>query len=312
MKISVIIPCYNSAQWVVGAVESVLRQTRPADEIIVVDDGSNDEPASALTQFGEKVRLVRRSNGGLSAARNTGVQAADGDKFLFLDADDKLLPDALEQLGETAARTGAGVVYGYVLQRNESGAKLHSTPIAVGEPPAPAKAAFWWTPIATAGCALIDRGLNDAVGGFDENFRQVEDAEYWLRCGVTTSFAHTGGVVLDKTYHADSLGQQRFSSIWYRLQLQRKFLRWCESREIDTAFLGVTPQSMVDHVLKRAWHNRAWMLLDPLLEQAREMNVATPWCIRTRLKVFRLRLIGKLPERPAYCRNVWNIGASSP
>lgn len=312
MKITVIIPCYNSARWVGGAVESVLRQTRPADEIIVVDDGSSDDPASALAQFGEKVRLVRRSNGGLSAARNTGVQAAGGDKFLFLDADDKLFPDALEQLAETAACTGAGVVYGYVLQRNESGAKLHSTAVAVGEPPAPAKAAFWWTPIATAGCALIDRNWNDAVGGFDENFRQVEDAEYWLRCGVSTPFAHTGGVVLDKTYHPDSLGQRRFSSIWYRLQLQRKFLRWCRDRNIDTAFLSVTPQLMVDHVLKRAWHNQAWMLLDPLLDQAREMGVVTPWCIRARLKVFHLRLVGKLPERPSYCRNVWNVGTASP
>lgn len=313
MKISVVIPCYNSARWVAAAVESVLAQTRPADEIIVVDDGSTDDPAAALTEFGAKVRLVRRANGGLSAARNTGAAAASGDRFLFLDADDKLFPDALEKLSAKAEASGASVVYGFALQRraDPAGPAVHSRPLADGAPPAPAKAAFYWTPIATAGCALISRELNDAVGGFDENFRQVEDAEYWLRCGVTASFAHTDTMVLDKTYHADSLGQQRISSIWYRLQLQRKFLRWCRDRGIDTTFLDVTAQAMVDHALTRAWRDQAWMLLAPLLEQAREMQVLTPWCIRAGLKVFALRLCGKLPAHPAYCRNVWNLGGTS-
>lgn len=308
MKISVVIPCFDSAHWVAAAVGSVLKQTRPADEIIVVDDGSKDDPGPSLAAFGGKVKLVRRPNGGLSAARNTGTQAASGDYFLFLDADDKLLPDALEQLDACAKESAAGVVYGYALQRNENGAKLHSTPAAAGEPPSPAKAAFWWTPIATAGCALISGDLNRAVGGFDENFRQVEDAEYWLRCGVTSAFAHTGGVVLDKTYHPDSLGQRRFSSIWYRLQLQRKFLRWCGERKIDTAFLGATPATMIDHALTQAWRNGGWMLLEPLLGQAREMGVTSPWCIKARMRLLMLRISGNVPSRPAYCRDVWNSG----
>lgn len=311
MKISVVIPCFNSARWVAAAVDSVLKQTRPADEIIVVDDGSTDDPAAALGVFGDKVRLVHRPNGGLSAARNTGTQVASGDHFLFLDADDKLLHDALEHLDGCARQSGAGVVYGYVLQRNENGAKLHSTPSARGVPPSPAKAAFWWTPIATAGCALISRDLNRSVGGFDENFRQVEDAEYWLRCGVTSAFAHTGSVVLDKTYHPDSLGQQRFSSIWYRLQLQRKFLRWCGERGISTDFLGTKPASLVDHALTQAWRARGWMLLEPLLAQAREMRVSTPWCIKAKLKLLMLQMSGNAPSRPAYCCDVWNAASGA-
>lgn len=312
MKISVVIPCFNSAQWVGVAVESVLMQTRAADEIIVVDDGSSDDPASALGQFGETVRLVRRKNGGLSAARNTGVREARGDWFLFLDADDKLFPDALEQLERAATGSGAGVVYGFALQRNEESAKLHSLPRAVGSPPAPAASAFWWTPIATTGCALISRELNERVGGFDENFRQVEDAEYWLRCGVSAPFVHTDTMVLDKAYHGESLGQRRWSSIWYRLQLQRKFLDWCSVRGVDTAFLQSTPRAMIDHALTQAWRSKSWALLVPLLEQAREMGVISPWCAKAMVKTILLRMSGRLPPRPEFCRSVWNLWRATP
>jgi len=306
MRVSVIIPCYNSARWVADAVRSVLVQTRPADEIIVVNDGSTDDPAMVLAAFGDKVSLVGRENGGLSAARNTGVASASGDWFLFLDADDKLFPDALESLTAAARRSCAGVIYGYVLQHHAGGSKTHSLPRAAGDPPHPAKEAFWWTPLATAGCALISRELHTKVGGFDENFRQVEDAEYWLRCGVTSSFVHTGTMVLDKSYHGESLGQRRPSSIWYRLQLQRKFLDWCSARSISTEFLQTGPGSMIDHALTQAWREKAWSLLEPLLGQARQLGVSTPWCLKARLKVFMLRLRGKVPPAPDFCRDIWS------
>lgn len=312
MKVSAIIPCYNSAPWVAAAVESLLGQTRPPGEIIVVDDGSTDDPAAALRAHGDRARLVRRENGGLSAARNTGAREAKGDWFLFLDADDTLFPDALEKLCAMAASSGAGVAYGYVLQRNADGAKLHSLPNAAGQPPAPALASFWWTPLATAGCALISRELHEKVGGFDENFRQVEDAEYWLRCGVTSGFAHTGSMVLDKSYHGGSLGQRRASSIWYRLQLQRKFLDWCAARGIDSSFLAASPASMVDHALTQAWGAGAWELLAPLLEQASALGVFTPWCAKARFKLAAIKLAGRAQERPAYCRDVWSAWRAKP
>lgn len=311
MTISVVIPCYNSAAWVGAAVRSVLRQTRAADEIIVVDDGSADDPAAVVRGFGGSVRLIRRENGGLSAARNTGTAATAGEWLLFLDADDTLFPDALECLSATAERTGAGVAYGFVLQRNDEGGKLHSLDRAAGAPPHPAKSAFWWTPLATAGCALISRQLNESVGGFDENFRQVEDAEYWLRCGVTASFAHTGTMVLDKAYHGGSLGQRRASAVWYRLQLQRKFLDWCGARGVDAGFLETSPSRMIDHALTQAWRAGAWELLAPLLGQAKSMGVLTPWCVKAWLKLAAMRLGGKVPERPVFCREVWNLWRSA-
>ncbi|MBR0934948.1 glycosyltransferase [Bradyrhizobium jicamae] len=94
-RIAVVINVYNQARFLAGALDSVLAQTRPADEVIVVDDGSDDRPEDVLDRY-DQVRLIRQSNKGLAAARNTGLQAASGALIVFLDADDRLLPKALE------------------------------------------------------------------------------------------------------------------------------------------------------------------------------------------------------------------------
>ena len=307
MRISVIIPCYNSAAWVARAVESVIAQALPADEIIVVDDGSHDDPGRVLLPYGDRIKLVRRENGGLAAARNTGFSESSGEWLLFLDADDILLPNALSELAATAQKNDAGVVYGFVLQRqaDPTDAKLHGRPYAVGNPPLPAKAHFWWTPIPTAGAALIRSSVNKEVGGFDENFRQVEDAEYWLRCGVVTSFAHCDSVVLDKTYTPTSLGQQTEGSIWYRLQLQRKFLLWCEKKGINTSFLDVTSEKMIDHALIRIERTRSWSILEMVLQTANELGVSSPWCWRSKIKLFLLKASGWLPANNPKCLEVY-------
>lgn len=307
MKVSVIIPAFNAAKWLPSAIASVRAQSRPADEIVVVDDGSTDGTSDLCRTFGSDVRCVSRENGGLSAARNTGVASASGDSFLFLDADDTLVPDALDSLARTAESTEAGVVYGFVLQRRAepTETRLHGLPYAVGNPPHPAKAHFWWTPIPTAGAALIRRSLNEQVGGFDERFRQVEDAEYWLRCGVATPFAHCNRLVLDKSYTPTSLGQHEASSIWFRLQLQLKFLEWCRGRNIDTAFLEATPAKMIDHALTRIQRTGSWAVLEPVLRHADRMGVRTPWYWRSRAHLLLLKLSGKLPPPNPKCREVF-------
>ncbi len=307
MTISVIVPAYNAAEWLPSAIASIQAQTRPADEILVVDDGSTDHTPSVCRSFQPDVRYLRRENGGLSAARNTGAAATSGEWMLFLDADDALMPTALESLSSYASPGNAGVVHGFVLQRRgkPTETRLHGLPYAVGNPPEPAKAHFWWTPIPTAGAALIRRSLNEQVGGFDERFRQVEDAEYWLRCGVTAPFAHCNQLVLDKSYSFSSLGQNETGSIWFRLQLQLKFLEWCRRRNIDTGFLEVTPATMIDHALTRIQRTGSWAILEPVLRHADRMGVRTPWYWRSRAHLLFLKLSGKLPPPNPKCREVF-------
>jgi glycosyltransferase involved in cell wall biosynthesis len=93
--ISVIIPAYNAQNCIGRAIDSVLAQIVLADEIIVVDDGSTDKTAEIVKQYSARVRYIYQPNGGVSAARNTGISAAAGDWIAFLDADDEWLPEKL-------------------------------------------------------------------------------------------------------------------------------------------------------------------------------------------------------------------------
>ena len=95
-RFSVIIPAYNSDKTLARAIDSVLAQTWPAYEIIVVDDGSTDATATVAAGYGNKVRYLRQDNAGVSAARNQGAQIASGDWLAFLDADDWYYPDRLK------------------------------------------------------------------------------------------------------------------------------------------------------------------------------------------------------------------------
>jgi len=99
--VSVVIPCHNAAPFLRETLDSVLSQTQPALEVIVVDDGSTDDSAAIAESYGPPVRVIRQANGGESVARNRGIEEAKGDWIAFLDADDVWKPEKLE--GQSAA-----------------------------------------------------------------------------------------------------------------------------------------------------------------------------------------------------------------
>ncbi len=93
--VSVVIPCYGQSHFLGEAIESVLAQTYPHLEIVVVDDESMDNASSIASRY-PGVRCVREENSGMAGARNVGIRSTNGDFLVFLDADDTLLPDAIE------------------------------------------------------------------------------------------------------------------------------------------------------------------------------------------------------------------------
>lgn len=95
--VSVVIPNYNYAHYLRETIDSVLAQTYPNIEIIVVDDGSKDGSKEVLSSYGDKVRTIFQQNQGVSAARNNGVAASEGEFVAFLDADDAWLPTKVEK-----------------------------------------------------------------------------------------------------------------------------------------------------------------------------------------------------------------------
>ena len=90
--VSVIIPTFNRGEWLREAIASVLAQTHPRLEVIVVDDGSRDHTAAVVCAFGARLTYIRQDHAGVSAARNRGVAAAHGEFIAFLDSDDMWQP----------------------------------------------------------------------------------------------------------------------------------------------------------------------------------------------------------------------------
>ncbi len=111
--VSVITPVYNSVSSLTKAIESVIEQTFPDWELILVDDGSSDGSETVCDRFAvsdPRIRVIHQENQGLSVARNTGLSAAAGDYLQFLDSDDWLSADALEVLTRTVSESGANMV----------------------------------------------------------------------------------------------------------------------------------------------------------------------------------------------------------
>lgn len=112
--ISIVIPVYNVEKYLAECVDSVLAQTYTDWEAILVDDGATDSSGRMCDEYAKKdsrIRVIHRENGGLSAARNTGLNAARGEYVYFLDSDDYILPRTLEELQNTARREQADVVF---------------------------------------------------------------------------------------------------------------------------------------------------------------------------------------------------------
>ena len=185
MRLSVIITTYNRARLLPQTVESVLAQTRPADEILIVDDGSTDTtPAVAASFAGRGVRSLRQENGGPSAARNMGFTETTGDALLFLDDDDLLLPDALANLESALTRhPDALLAYGQAQIVDENG-KLQSELWRVGNE---ATRDLLWEALArmnfirSTGCVLLRRAALVQNGLWEESLRHCEDWDFWLR-----------------------------------------------------------------------------------------------------------------------------------
>lgn len=149
--ITVVIPTFNRAGLVPLAIRSVLAQTHRATEIIVVDDGSADRTPEVLAGFGPQIRAVRQENGGLSAARNTGIKAAKTEWVAFLDDDDEYAPDRLARAAQSIERHPA--------------ADAHLTNTAIVAEGAPDVDLFALRGMKTAPWQTVDRPLGWVLKG---------------------------------------------------------------------------------------------------------------------------------------------------
>ncbi|MFQ5732865.1 MAG: glycosyltransferase family 2 protein [Planctomycetaceae bacterium] len=128
-RFSIIIPTYNYGRYVGRAIASALSQSGGNFETLVVDDGSTDDTPQVVQSFGQRVHYRRHENRGAAATRNRGADLADGDWLLFLDADDRLLPGALDRFRHAVREhPAARMIFGHHVSVSEDGRRRESTP----------------------------------------------------------------------------------------------------------------------------------------------------------------------------------------
>jgi glycosyltransferase involved in cell wall biosynthesis len=202
MTVAVIIPTFNYAHFLADAITSVLAQTHPADEIIVVDDGSTDDPGTIVAKFAD-VRLIQQKNRGLSAARNTGLWNCKASHVVFLDADDRLLPNAIEAgVACIANYPDCAFVYGGCRFITKDGHSWFRIPKPIDEP---ACVAFLRYQIDGIMNVLFRRDYLLAVDGFDEAIRRFEDRDIYLRLAARYPVASHSTIVGEYQKHGNAM-----------------------------------------------------------------------------------------------------------
>ena len=183
MRVSVVIPAYNQARFVAQAVESVLAQTMPAAEVIVVNDGSTDETAAVLDQFQTPVRVLTQQNQGVSRARNAGVAASSGDAVAFLDADDAWKPNKLAaQVELLEGNPELGLVHCGVEQIDSHGQVLGHHLDGMQGWVFEEMLLFRRSVILGGGSGvMLRRELFEELGGFDPSLSTSADWDFYFR-----------------------------------------------------------------------------------------------------------------------------------
>jgi glycosyltransferase involved in cell wall biosynthesis len=248
-RVSVVIPCYRQAHFLPEALGSARAQTHPAYEIVVVDDGSPDDVPSAVAAF-PGVRCLTQENRGLGAARNAGLADCSGDAVVFLDADDRLLPEALA-VGRAALvdHPTAAFVWGFNRPIDGKGRPLGS----ISNPWAAEVASYAdllaRNVVGPPVGAMFRRSAVVDCGGFSAGRTRAEDYDLYLRLARDHDIRCHGRLVAEYRYHdAKMSGDDRgmLEGVLAALDAQEEYVRH-------------------DAALRRAWREGrrwAWRLYD--------------------------------------------------
>ena len=224
--VSVVIPTHDQARFLSVAIDSVLGQTIGDREVVVVDDGSTDDPAQVVARY-PQVRFIRQPNQGLAAARNTGLHHSLGRYLLFLDADDRLLPRAIES-GLTCfdANPRAAFVSGTYRFVTADGAPISDSardPVSDDHYLAFLRGNY----VGMHATVLYRRQSLAAAGGFDTRLRACEDYDLYLRLSREYPVAVHDELVAEYRVHGANMSADlplMLRSVIRALKLQRAHL----------------------------------------------------------------------------------------
>lgn len=183
--ISVVIPAYNAGRFICAAIDSVLAQTLPPLEIIVIDDGSTDDTRERLRAYVGKIRYFHQTNQGVSKARNTGIKASKGEWIAFLDSDDIWHSQKIER--QHAALQLCPQVRALGTDHTTFKESIPDSTLNLVYSAAPCvkaisvKDLMWGHGFCNASNVIIHRECFHKVGLFDESLQGAEDFEMWIR-----------------------------------------------------------------------------------------------------------------------------------
>ena len=230
--VSIVIPCHNQSRYLPGSIGSAQRQTHPRVEVIVVDDGSTDSTTSTGERCG--ARVIRQKNSGVSEARNTGLAAASGDFVLFLDADDELLPHAVETgLAVLSSEREALCAVGRASSMNADGDDVPSEP----RPIVQELYREWLSEnfVPTPGAALFRRAPIQAIGGFESGVGPAADYALYLRLARNRQVVDHGRIVVRYRSHSEAMSRNAALMLDATMRVLRAERRFAE-REHAEAF----------------------------------------------------------------------------
>jgi hypothetical protein len=179
--VSVVIPTYNSDETLEETIQSVLNQSYLNLEVLVIDDGSNDNTSKICEKFKSKIRYYYKENGGISTAINFGIKKMNGEWFKWLSADDVLSNDAITKLIHEAQKTGGLIIYSDYdyIDEHSNLIKTFREPVYHNYYEFASK--IWIRYIGNASGILIHKSCFEVIGLFDEDLKFGEDYEWWQR-----------------------------------------------------------------------------------------------------------------------------------
>jgi glycosyltransferase involved in cell wall biosynthesis len=239
MSIAVVIPAYNAERYIAETLESVLTQTVPVDEILVVDDGSTDATASIAERYAPKVRVFRRANSKAAASRNFAVAEAKSEWVAFLDADDVWFPEKIErQMQELRFNPDADLCYTAMVELVHDGESVKTGNLMPAPPPSDIRHWLSFRCAFLPSSVVVRRSALLKVGGFNASLRYgCEDYDLWFRfCNAGTKFIacpeplvsyrrHGSNTALSLEWFKEYTGVYRDQNLPY-LSLYDRWITW--------------------------------------------------------------------------------------
>lgn len=223
-QISTIITAHNCVAYIGAAIESVLAQSHPVDEIVVVDDGSTDEThAIVATYHSAGVQYMHQDNRGPSAARNRGIVETTGELVSFLDGDDVWLPDKIaQQVDYLSAHPEVVLVSGHVLRCNDRLTSCELLKLGIRNRANMTREIVIHNVVGNPSLVMLRRRVFKHVGVFNELLRWSQDWELWIRIASQEKIGFIEApLVLYRTHSASLTAQRQWFHIADDLSISR-------------------------------------------------------------------------------------------